>query len=171
MKPLLALFALLGAVPALAKPAAPGLVDLAAIDRAVAGFTGVEQGRPGGAAMPLDRRLRLAACAVPMRLGWYGSRRDTVEVSCPVAGGWRLYVPLVAGADAASPSAPAQPMISKGDALTISIGGEGFAVSSPGEALESGVAGQWIRVRPLGGKDAVLRARVIRPGLTGIDLP
>lgn len=156
--------AMLCAAPALAQPV---VADLAEIDRAVARFAGAPTGVPGGAAMPLDRRLRLAPCRVPLALGWYGTLRDTVEVSCPVAGGWRLYVPLMGAAQ----SAAAAPLVARGDAVTITVSGDGFAVSQPGEALEAGGEGAWIRVRGPGPKGAVLRARVLRPGLVGIDLP
>jgi flagellar basal body P-ring formation protein FlgA len=160
----LALVATLAATPALAQSAH---ADLTAIDSAIAQFTGLPQGAPGGAAMPVDRRLRLNPCRVPLALGWYGARRDTVEVSCPVAGGWRLYVPLAVTTQAAASS----PTVIKGDSVTITVASEGFAVSQPGEALESGPQGAWIKVRGLGPAAPVLRARVIRPGLVGIDLP
>jgi flagellar basal body P-ring formation protein FlgA len=156
--------ALLFTSPALAQSVT---ADLAEIDRAVARFTGAPIGAPGGAAMPVDRRLRLAPCRAPLALGWYGTRRDTVEVSCPVAGGWRLYVPLAGMAQ----SAAAAPLVARGDAVTITVSGEGFAVSQPGEALEAGGEGEWIKVRGVNPKAPVLRARVLRPGLVGIDLP
>ena len=161
MKRLLALFGLI-ASPALGQ----GIVDPAAIDRAVADFTGASLGTPGGAALAVDRRLRLAACTVPLTLGLYGQRHDAVLVQCPTAG-WRLYIPLKA-----DPAAPAlAPAIMRGDAVTIALGGEGFAVSQPGEALEAGPVGGWIKVRTLATGGTPLRARVIRPGLVGIDLP
>lgn len=145
---------------------AQALVDPAAIDSAVAAFTGAEQGLPGGAAAPVDRRLRLAACPVPLALDWYGVRRETVTVSCRAAGGWRLFVPLSgAGGPAAAPA------IIRGDAVTISASGDGFAVSQPGEALEAGAIGAWIKVRGSAAGSQPLRARVIRPGLVGIALP
>ena len=50
----LAMLSALAAAPAVAQSA---LADLAAIDGAVEQFTGVPQGAPGGAAMPVDRRL------------------------------------------------------------------------------------------------------------------
>lgn len=59
----------------------------------------------------------------------------------------------------------------RGDAVTISVMAEGFAVSQPGEALESGPVGGWIKVRCGGANGPVMRARVIRPGLVGMDLP
>jgi flagella basal body P-ring formation protein FlgA len=161
----LSLLALAVATPALAQSA---LADLAEIDRAVARFTGVPVGAPGGAAMPVDRRLRLAPCRVPLALSWYGTRRDTVEVTCPVAGGWRLYVPLAGMAPSAAAAAP---LVARGDAVTITVSGDGFAVSQPGEALEAGGEGDWIKVRGVNPKAPVLRARVLRPGLVGIDLP
>ncbi len=144
-------------------------VDLAQIDRAVAAFTGAAQGEPGGAAQPLDRRLRLAPCPAKFTTSWYGTRQDVVEVRCPAAPGWKLYVPLLASAAIAAATAP--PVIARGDAVTISVSGAGFAVSQPGEALESGATGAWIKVRGPGQNAAVLRARVLRPGLVGMELP
>lgn len=141
--------------PALAAPA--GLADLAAIDAQVAAFA-------GGTAVPVDRRLRLVACATPLALSWRGARRDTVLVQCPDPGGWRLFVP-VAGGGAAGDAG--EPVVLRGDAVIVTVRGEGFSVSQPAEALEPGVAGAWIRVRPGDRKDAV-RARVVRPGLVEI---
>ena len=161
MKRLLPLLSLI-ASPALAQ----ALTDPAAIDRAVTDFTGASLGAPGGAALPVDRRLRLAACDSPLTLGRYGVRQDAVLVQCPTAG-WRLYVPLKAAA--AAPAAA--PVVMRGDAVTILLGGDGFAVSQPGEAMEAGPVGGWIKVRTLATGGQPLRARVIRPGLVGIELP
>ena len=153
----------LWATPAIAQTTA----DLDAVDRAVAQFTGAAQGQPGGAAMPVDRRLRLAPCRVPLALGWHGQRRESVEVLCPAPGGWKLYVPIAgAGPAAAAPNA-----VSRGDAVSVTVIGDGFAVSQAGEALEGGAVGSWIRVRTQSPGAPVLRARVLRPGAVGIDLP
>jgi flagellar basal body P-ring formation protein FlgA len=162
--------ALLLTAPALAQT---GHADLSAIDRAVAQFTGAAQGQPGGAVLPLDRRLRLAPCPAPLALGWYGGKQDTVEVACPVAGGWKLYVPLVGSGKAAPGQASTQSAfaITRGDSVTIAVRGEGFAVSQPGQALESGALGAWIKVRGVSANAQVLRARVLRPGLVGMELP
>lgn len=141
--------------------------DLAEVDQAVARFTGAPLGAPGGAAAPVDRRLRLNPCRVPLALGWFGVRREAVQVSCPVPGGWRLFVPLTTGSEGAAASLA----IAKGDAVTITVAGDGFAVAQPGEAIEGGPVGAWIRVRGTGTQAPVLRGRVIRPGLVGIDLP
>jgi flagella basal body P-ring formation protein FlgA len=156
---------LIGASPALAQERA----DLAAIDRMVAQFTGVPLGEPGGAAMPIDRRLRLVACTSAPALHWYGAAREAVEVRCPVPGGWKLYVPLAGNGPGGSVSS--QPAISRGDALTIQVSGAGFAVAQQGEALEGGPLGGWIKVRGAANGSQVLRARVLRPGLVGIELP
>lgn len=162
------LAALLCTGPALAQ----SFVDLSAVDTAVAAFTGAAQGSPGGAGQPVDRRLRLTPCASALALAWYGTRRDAVEVRCPVAGGWKLYVPVAGGGAGQAAAAPA---ITRGDAVTISVRGDGFAVSQPGEAMESGAIGTWIKVRGAGqgqGQGApVLRAQVLRPGVVGMDLP
>lgn len=164
--------ALLFAAPAIAQS---NRADLAAIDREVARFTGAAQGQPGGAVLPLDRRLRLAPCTAPLALGWYGGRQDTVEVACPVQGGWKLYVPLVGSGNGASGVASALPTssyaITRGDQVTITVRSEGFAVSQPGQALESGALGAWIKVRGVSQGAQVLRARVLRPGLVGMELP
>lgn len=147
--------------------AAAPFADLAAIDRQVAEFTGAPAGAQGGAQMPLDRRLRLKPCTAPLSLAWRGERRETVVAACPDAGGWRLFVPVRAAAQ----SAAAPPAINRGDAVTIAVTGGGFSVSQPGEALDAGPVGGWIRVRGLNAKGQPMRAQVLRPGLVGVPLP
>lgn len=160
--------ALLWISPASAQAASP-FADLIAIDREVAEFTGKAIGQNGGAMMPVDRRLRLNACMSPLALSWRTSRRDAVLVQCPDAGSWRVFVPVRMAENA--PSA-----IARGEAVTIAVVGEGFAVSQPGEALDAGAVGDWIRVRTLRSgagaysqTDAV-RARITRPGEVEVEL-
>lgn len=161
---LLAIGLLAPATPAAAQLA---LADLAAVDAAVAAFTGAALGTPGGAMAAVDRRLRLARCAQPLALSWYGVARDRVQVDCPVPGGWRLFLPVHTGsAERGQP-----PAIARGDAISVAVSGPGFAVAQPAEALDSGAVGGWIRVKTLGAAPQTLRARVVRPGLVGIDLP
>jgi acyl dehydratase len=62
-----------------------------------------------------------------------------------------------------------QPVL-RGEAVTISLAGAGFTVSQPGEALEAGGVGAWIRVKPAAGANQPLRARIVRPGLVEVDL-
>ena len=147
---------------------AASFADLAMIDREVAKFTGAPQGQPGGAALPVDRRLRLNLCAGPLALRWSGPRRETVVVACPDPGGWRLFVPVLGGGGEA-----AAPAIARGDAVTIAVTGAGFAVMQAGEALEAGPVGGWIQVRLAQAQDKskTMRARVVRPGLVALLLP
>lgn len=156
--------------------AAAGFADLASIDRQVAAFTGAPVGAPGGAVMPVDRRMRLQPCASQPAVSWNGLRRDSVVVQCPEAGGWRIYVQVAGAAYGAAPVA-AQPAVNRGDAVTIAINGDGFTVSQPGEALEGGAVGAWIRVRPVsatvtfGARGDTLRAQIVQPGMVAIPLP
>jgi flagella basal body P-ring formation protein FlgA len=154
-----------------------GFADLEAIDRQVAAFTGAAIGTPGGATMPVDRRLRLLRCGGPLAVSWNGLRRDAVQVQCPDRGGWRIFVPLTAAAApvAAAPAA-APNAVGRGDAVTIAVEGDGFSVSQPGEALDAGPIGGWIRVRPVAASAAAprgdtLRAQIVRPGMVAIPLP
>jgi flagella basal body P-ring formation protein FlgA len=163
---LVTLAAALATSPALAQ----SYVDLSEVDRAVAQFTGAAIGAPGGAAQGADRRLRLTPCPQILTLAWYGQGRSAVEVRCPVAGGWKLYVPLSTGGGGSNTAAE-QAAVVRGDAVTVRVNGDGFAVSQPGEALESGPVGAWIKVRGPTANAPVLRARVLRPGLVGMDLP
>ncbi|MCX7863954.1 MAG: flagella basal body P-ring formation protein FlgA [Novosphingobium sp.] len=150
--------------------ASAALADLDAIDREVAAFTGAATGTAGGAMQPVDRRLRLKACSSPLSLSWREASRQTVVVECPDPGGWRLFVPV----RSVSPAAFGLNAVNRGDSVTISVTGPGFAVSRPGEALEAGAAGAWIRVRPVDGTGRggePLRARIVRPGLVSLSLP
>lgn len=157
------LLAAISASPALAT----AFADLAAIDRKIADFSGAQLGTPGGAALPVDRRLRLSQCSGPLALSWYGSQRETVLVECPAPSGWKVYVPLRIAARASA----AGPIVARGDVVTVMVMGEGFSVSQPGEAMEPGALGAWIKVRQAGGKGDPVRAQVLRPGIVGIPLP
>lgn len=150
--------------PAMAQP--PGYHDLASVDAAVADFTGVRAGQPGGAIMPVDRRLRLAPCYSPLVASWHGNRQDNVMVRCPDSGGWRLFV-ATSGNGLQDSAAP--PAVARGEAVTISVAGDGFAVSQSGEAMEAGPLGGWIRVRT-SAKAVPIRARIERPGLVVVPI-
>ena len=96
--------------------------------------------------------------------------RDTVLVRCPEAGGWRIFVPLAAGASHGAAVAGPD-VVSRGEMVTITVRGAGFSLSRQGEAMEGGAVGEWIRVRPVDKKADPLRAQVLRPGLVGMELP
>lgn len=144
--------------------AASAFADLDAIDRQVAAFA-------GASATPVDRRLRLRPCRSGLALSWRTPAQDSVVVQCGDPSGWRLFVPVRAA------TAPGGPLaVTRGDAVSIAVAGEGFTVSQPGEALESGAVGSWIRVRPAAvpGKPSraeAMRAKVERPGLVSVPLP
>ena len=147
--------------------------DLPAIDRAVESFTNAPIGTPGGAVSPVDRRLRLAQCNMPLKLAFHGRRQDTVRVECPDPGSWRIFVPLTLGLQAA-PSAPMaapkpQVLIERGQPVTIALTGRNFTVQQAGKALEKGAEGEWIEVEPQGAKGPI-QAKVIRPGYVMIPL-
>lgn len=142
--------------------------DLVAIDAAVAAFTGAGIGVPGGANLPVDRRMRLAPCRSPLALSWYGARQDNVLVQCPDAGGWRLFV-AVSGNTRQGAAAPTPPAVARGEAVTIAVSGEGFSVSQSGEAMEAGPVGAWIRVRT-SARATPIRAQIARPGLVVVPI-
>ena len=148
--------------------AGASFADPAAIDEAVAGFTGAGIGQPGGARLPVDRRMKLAACEMPLALEYYGRARESVLVRCPVAGGWRIYVPVADGGGSAASGAP---IVARGEGVAISVRGRGFSLTRQGEALEGGAEGAWIRVRPAGNRMDPIRARIVRPGVVALDLP
>lgn len=146
---------------------ASGFTDPAMIDRAVAAFTGAEPGTPGGARLPADRRLRLAACAEPLAVAWHGPAHSAVSVACAGPQSWRIFVAVDGGGNSASPGRAAPPAVKRGDALTIMVRGRGFSVQQSGEAVEGGAVGDWIFVRTAR-KAEPLRARIERPGLAVI---
>jgi len=158
---------------ALVFAAAAPFADLDSIDRQVAQFTGAGIGQPGGAGSQVDRRLRLRPCFSPLALAWHGPRRDTVVVQCPDAGSWKLFVPVTGGSQGGALAE--LPAINRGDAVTVAVSGDGFTVSQPGEAMEGGAVGSWIKVRMVGasakpGANETMRAQIIRPGLVRVPL-
>lgn len=159
----------------LAAVASASFADLDAIDRQVAAFTGAPAGEMGGASTPVDRRLRLQPCRAGVALSWRTPAQDSVVVQCGDPSGWRLFVPVRSAGPAGQGGAVA---ITRGDAIAIAVSGDGFTVSQPGEAMDSGPVGGWIRVRPasvpagsLAARSQVMRARIERPGLVSVPLP
>ena len=162
------LLAAAAASPALAS----GPMDPAAIDRAVMEFTGAAIGQPGGARLPVDRRMRLNACGVPLQLEWFGKNRESVQVLCPDAG-WRIYVAVAQGAQQQQAEEPGagEVVVSRGETVAIVVEGGGFSLSRQAVALEEGAIGSWIKVRPAQDRKAEpLRAQVVRPGQVAVRL-
>ena len=146
--------------PFIAQASGPGRTDPRAIDAAVADFTGAQIGEIGGARLPADHRLQLAACNVPLQTAWHGTKRSTVRVECAGPESWRIFIatrPLPKPAKAAN-------AVKRGDPITVVIRGRGFSVQQTGEALEAGTIGDWISIRTARQADPV-RARIERPGI------
>jgi flagella basal body P-ring formation protein FlgA len=163
---LLALATLLACLPIFAAAAeaqnspVARFTDPGEIDRAVREFTGVPIGEVGGARVPADQRLRLAACEGPLDLAWHGNTRSTIRVACPGPQSWRIFI-------ATRPQArteAAEPSVSRGDPIAVQVRGRGFSVQQGGEAMENGAIGDWIAVR-MSRDAAPVRARIERPGL------
>lgn len=140
----------------LAAAAPAAFQDIAALDRAVAGFTGHALGEEGGARTPIDARLRLRACPMAA-IAWRSEAHDAVTISC-TGPDWRLFVPVrrsvpvanVAAAAAAPrvvPPVKAEPVIRRGDPVVIEAGSEGFAISREGVAMADAAPGARFLVR------------------------
>lgn len=143
--------------------------DLNAIDRAVAGFTGRPVGVEGGAATPVDVRLRLASCPT-LALSWRQDNHDAVVVRCS-APEWRLYVPVVAAPPAPAPAtapAPAPPpkpviVIKRGDPVSVEVRSAGFLITRDGVAMNDAAEGARLLVNVDGPKKPI-QAIALEPG-------
>ncbi|NML08753.1 flagella basal body P-ring formation protein FlgA [Sphingobium sp. AR-3-1] len=180
---LLAAAALTSVSPALAQ--AQGnqkFENLDRIDSLVAMTVGANLGEPGGPAAPVDRRLRLAAC--PTTPSVEGPVFGAAMVQC-AALGWRIRVPLVAGASAAAsgpvpryaaaanrftraaPVAAKEAVVRKGDPVQLMAGNAVFSVSRMMVADEDGAMGETIRVRE-DKKSSPIFAQVVQMGVVRI---
>lgn len=112
-----------------------------AIDQAIELALGQRIGAPGGAAYPVDPRLRLARC--PHALSVAPAGIFAVEVNCHVIG-WRLRVPLSTTTTGTTAIAVA---IKRGDTVTIVMKGSGFAIATSGVALDDVAIGNSVRVK------------------------
>lgn len=142
-----------------------GYIDPVEIDNAVEEFTGAGIGEVGGARLPADRRLKLAACNAPLGVKWHGRAQTIVRVDCPGPDSWRIFM-------ATSPVKPAPDIpkvVARGDPITVIVRGRGFSVQQNAEAMEAGAIGDWIAVRTERRADAI-RARIERPGLAVIPV-
>lgn len=145
---------------------AGGFENPEALDRAIAGWLAQEGG--GAEAVPVDRRLRLAACPVPVLIE--AGQGGVVMVRC-VAQGWRIRVPLV-GESGAEPVAAARvraaTLVERGQQVTAVVQSRGFSVSTAATAMESGGAGDRVRVRT-GPRSAPIVGIVLSDGRVAIS--
>lgn len=163
------LFALLAAFGGVAQ--AQQFENLDRLDSIVAMTVGANIGQPGGAAAPVDRRLRLAAC--PEMPVVSGPVFGAAMVECkPI--GWRIRVPLRPGGDTMTTAGarpaqhqPRQAIVKRGDPVQLIAGGAAFSVSRLMIADEDGAAGEMISVREDRKSDPVL-AQVVESGIVRV---
>jgi len=166
--------ALLIAGPAVAQTRS--FQDTAALDKAVAGFTGHAIGEEGGARTAIDGRLKLAQCPT-VALSWHGLNHDAVTITCG-APNWHIYVPVVMAPPAPkSPSIattvtmPVKPVvvIHRGDPVMVEASSSGFSISREAVAQGDAAAGQRFMAKGEGDKQpfqaiAVDTGRATLPG-------
>ena len=155
--------------------------NLDRIDSLVAMTVGANMGEPGGPAAPVDRRLKLAAC--PTTPSVEGPIFGAAMVKCDALG-WRIRVPLVAGAAAAASgpvpraaslsryAAPVRAVakdnvVKRGDPVQLLAGNAVFSVSRLMVADEDGAVGDTIRVRE-DRKSTPILAQVMEMGLVRV---
>lgn len=167
-----AALAVLAAQPVLAQQK---FENLDRIDSLVAMTVGANIGEPGGPLAPVDRRLRLAACpGVPVVEGpVFGA----AIVKCDALG-WRIRVPLAAGASAgasgpvsryaaAARAVPKEAAVRRGDPVQLTAGNAAFRVTRIMIADEDGAIGETIRVRE-DRKSPPVMARVVETGIVRV---
>jgi flagella basal body P-ring formation protein FlgA len=147
---------LVSPVPAIAA----GLQNLDALERRLVISLGADIGEPGGPTVPLDRRLKLAAC--PSDVLFDPPALGAAVLRCAEIG-WRIRVPLVrsgnglpARVPAYSAQSRAAPVIRRGDPIDLVAGDGGFSVSSQVIADQDGAPGDRIRVRGQAGKPPIM---------------
>lgn len=144
-------------LPLLLSAATPGgFQSTEALDRLVEQFAGAPIGMEGGARTPVDKRLKLAACADP-QLSWRSPAEDAVVIRCHGPQQWRLFVPVVAlprpvtptPTVAVRPAAPvrAEPVIKRGDPVLVEAGSAGFSITLQGVAMGDAVPGGRVVVK------------------------
>jgi len=171
-KKMLLALALIAAAPA----GAQDFQSTAVLDTVVAQFTGKPVGEQGGAIAPIDTRLKLTRCAAP-QLEWRSEGHDAVVVRC-MAPAWKIFVPVAAvprprpAVQAPMPAnvvvrppvaVKAEPVIKRGDAVTVEAGADGFAISRQGIATNDAPAGGRIGIK-VDDKQPPIQGIAIEPG-------
>lgn len=148
------------------------------LDTIVSQFTGHNIGQEGGARAAVDARLKLAPCSAP-QLSWRTDGHDAVLVRC-MAPEWRIFVPVIMPANApkpvaATPAAPApqivrpapvvkaEPVIRRGDAVTLEAGAAGFSITREGVAMNDAAPGARVMIKVDENKSPI-QAVAVEPG-------
>lgn len=145
---------------------AGGFENPEALDGAIAGWLAQEGG--AAEAVPVDRRLRLAACPVPAVIE--PGQGGALTVRC-VARGWRIRVPLVdenGARPATAARARSETLVERGQQVTAVVQSRGFIVSTAATAIESGGAGDRIRLRT-GPRSAPIVGVILSDGRVAIS--
>lgn len=136
--------------------AAPAATDLALLDRAAEIFAGARLGDPGGPIAPIDRRLRLAACGSSPEFTWRSDAHDAIVIRCPDPRGWRIFVSVKSSPAAVQAVAlKAEPVIRRGDPVTLEAGQTGFSVAADGIAMSDAAPGARLQIKMEGAKAPV----------------
>lgn len=136
--------------------AAAASTDLALLDRAAEIFAGARLGEPGGPIAPIDKRLRLAGCGSSPEFTWRTEIHDSIVIRCPDAKGWRIFVNVRAPtASVQLAAAKAEPVIRRGDPVTLSAGQSGFSVTADAIAMGDAAPGGRVQVKVEGAKAPV----------------
>lgn len=171
-RPLKETMMLLSLALAAASPAAAqDFQSTPVLDAVVAQFTGKALGEQGGARAPVDKRLKLQACAAP-QLEWRSEAKDAVVIRC-MAPAWKLYVPVNAVPQpkaapvvvAQAPAVPvrAEPVIRRGDPITVEAGSPGFSITRDGVAMGDAAPGARLLVK-VDEKKAPIQAVALESG-------
>ena len=142
---------------------APVATDLALLDRAAEIFAGARLGEPGGPLARIDPRLKLAACGESPEFGWRSEARDAIVIRCPDPKGWRIFVNVKAPPVATLAPTKAEPVIRRGDPVTLEASRDGFAVSADGVALADAAPGARLQVK-MDGARAPVQAIAVEAG-------
>ena len=140
------------ALAAAAPAAAQDFQSTVLLDTIVGQFTGKPIGELGGARTPVDTRLKLAACTAP-QLSWRTDAQDAVVIRC-MTPEWRIFVPVNAiakpkpvmaapapAAAAARPPVKVEPVIRRGDSVTLEAGSAGFSITREATAMNDAPPG------------------------------
>lgn len=148
-----------------AQAALPPAQDLDQLEQMVVTALHADVGQPGGPLVPIDRRMRLAACPTGIQID--PPNAGAVNVRCTTAG-WRLRIPLsrmpVASAAAVGDAGfAASPDIRKGDPVQLIAKGPSYSITADATAMEDGRIGNRIRVSSVT-KGSILFAEVVDVG-------
>lgn len=141
---------ILAAVTAATPASAQSFQSIADIEEQLVAALGAEIGQPGGPARPVDRRLKLTRCPAPIIVE--PVVLGAVTVRCQAVG-WRIRVPVAQAradaplAQAAARKAKAEPIVRRGDPVSLVVMAGSFTVSRQAIAEQDGAAGDRIRVR------------------------